>query len=104
LHAQVLQSQQTKAIFQLKRQQRNGATYKRFKKKIAHLLDCNVGLWIGYDCSQALTPREVRAGKKNEPYRIKTDLGCSVMGGSDVPNEKHLCHRFAVKELPAVSI
>lgn len=56
-------------------------------EKIPHLLDCKVGLWISYDCSQALTLREVRAGKNNEPYGIKTDLGCSIMGGSDVPNE-----------------
>ena len=72
--------------------------------EMPHLLDCNVGLLIGYDCSQALTPREVRAGKNNEPYGIKTDLGWSIVGGSDVRSERTLCHRVAVKELPAVSM
>ena len=52
--------------------------------EMPHLLDCNVGLLIGYDCSQALSPREVIAGKNNEPYGIKTDLGWSIVGGSDV--------------------
>ena len=69
-----------------------------------HLLDCNVGLLIGYDCLQALSPREVIAGKNNEPYGIKTDLGWSIVGGSDVRSQKTLCLRVAIKELPAVSM
>ena len=48
------------------------------------LFDCNVGLLFGYDCSQALTPREVLAGRNNEPYGIKTDLGWSIVGGNKV--------------------
>ena len=69
-----------------------------------HLLDCNVGLLIVYDCSQALSPREVIADKNKEPYGIQTDLGWSIVGGSEVWSEKTLCHRVAVKELPAVSM
>ncbi|XP_068690840.1 uncharacterized protein [Montipora foliosa] len=72
--------------------------------EMPHMLDCNVGLLIGYDCLQALSPREVIAGKNNEPYGIKTDLGWSIVGGSDLRSEKTLCHRVAVKELPAVSM
>ena len=68
------------------------------------LLDCNVGLLIGYDCSQALTPREVIVGECNEPYGIKTDLGWSIVGGSDVKSGRSFCHRVAVKELPAVTM
>ena len=34
--------------------------------EMPHMLDCNVGLLIGYDCPQALSPREVIAGKNNE--------------------------------------
>ena len=69
-----------------------------------YLRDCNVGLLIGYDCTQGLSPREVIAGKNNEPYGIMTDLGWSIVGGSDVRSEKTLCHRVAVKELSAVSM
>ena len=38
--------------------------------KMHDLLDCNVGLLIRYDFSQALIPREVIAGESNEPYGI----------------------------------
>ena len=72
--------------------------------KMHDLFDCNVGLLIGYDCSQALTPREVIAGDSNEPYGIKTDLGWSIVGGSDVRSGRSLCHKVAVKELPAVTM
>ena len=68
------------------------------------LFDCNVGLLIGYDCSQALTPREVLAGGNNEPYGIKTDLGWSIVGGSDVRSGRSLCHKVAVREIPAVTL
>ena len=44
------------------------------ENELQDLLDCNVGLLIGYDCSQALTPREVIAGKSCEPYGIKFSL------------------------------
>ena len=72
--------------------------------EMPHLLDCNVGLLIGYDCSQALSPREVKAGMNNEPYGIKTDLGWSIVGGSEVRSKKTLCHRVALKKLPALSM
>ena len=72
--------------------------------KMHDLFDCNVGLLIGYDCSQALTPREVLAGGNNEPYGIKTDLGWSIVGGSDVRSGQSLCHKVAVKEIPAVTM
>jgi len=68
------------------------------------LFDCNVGLLTGYDCSQALTPREVLAGGNNEPYGIKTDLGWSIVGGSDVRSRRSLCHKVAVRELPGVTM
>ena len=72
--------------------------------KMHDLLDCNVGLLIGYDCSQALTPREVVAGKSNEPYGIKTDLGWSIVGGGNVEGETSFCHKVAVKELPVIQM
>ena len=45
------------------------------------LLDCNVGMLVGYERSKALTPREVISGEGNEPYAIKTNLGWSIVGG-----------------------
>ena len=68
------------------------------------LFDCNLGLLIGYDCSQALTPREVLAGGNNEPYGIKMDLGWSIIGGRDVRSGCSLCHKVAVREIPAVTL
>ena len=67
--------------------------------KMHALFDCNVGLLTGYDCSQALTPREVLAGGNNEPYGIKTDLGWSIVGGSDVRSRRSLCHKVAVSNV-----
>lgn len=47
---------------------------------IAPLIECDIGLLIGYNCSQALLPREVVAGKDNEPFAQRTDLGWSIVG------------------------
>ncbi|XP_030606244.1 uncharacterized protein LOC115794743 [Archocentrus centrarchus] len=43
--------------------------------EIAPLQDCEVGLLIGYNCSQALLPREVVSGKENQPYAQRTEHG-----------------------------
>ena len=72
--------------------------------KMHDLFDCNVGLLIGYNCPQALTPREVLAGGNNEPYGIKTDLGWSIIGGGDVRRRWSLYHKVAVREIPAVTL
>ena len=72
--------------------------------KMHDLFDCNLGLLIGYDCSQALTPREVLAGGNNEPYGIRMDLGWSIVGGRDVRSGRSLCHKVAVREIPAVTL
>ena len=46
-------------------------------------LDCDVGMLIGYDCSQALLPRRVECGDDTQPFAIETDLGWSVIGAQD---------------------
>ena len=69
-----------------------------------HLLDCNLGLLIGYDCSEALSPREVNAGRNNEPYKIKTDLGWSIVGGSEVRSKKPCATELPFKKLHAFSM
>ena len=45
------------------------------------LLDCNAGLLIGYDCSQALTPRNVISGGGNEPYGITANFSAVYRPG-----------------------
>ena len=50
------------------------------------LFDCKVGLLIGYDCSQALTPRGVLAGGNDEPYGILDGASLAeVVQGVDGP-------------------
>ena len=48
--------------------------------ELKSLKDWEVGLLIGYDCAQALAPRQVITGKHNEPYAQRTDLVCSIVG------------------------
>lgn len=88
-------------------------TAKRWKhlnsmaKEIPELMDCEVGLLIGYDCSRALAPRQVVTGGDDEPYAVKTDLGWSIVGSSTQVAKsrevKGLCHRVHVKELPPLT-
>lgn len=49
-------------------------------EEIAPLIDCDVGLLIGYNCSQALLPREIVSGKDDEPFAVRSDLGWSIVG------------------------
>ncbi|KAL1255340.1 hypothetical protein QQF64_013401 [Cirrhinus molitorella] len=51
--------------------------------KIPSLLDCEVGLLIGYNCQQALLPKEILPGEENQPYAQRTDLGWSIVGCSN---------------------
>lgn len=73
--------------------------------KIPTLMDCGVGLLIGYDCSRALAPRQVIIGSDYKPY-AKTDLGWSIMGSApQCVNSKDvtgLCYCISVRELPPV--
>lgn len=48
--------------------------------EIAPLQSCDVGLLIGYNCPQALVPRQVVSGEERQPFALKTDLGWSVIG------------------------
>ncbi len=71
------------------------------------LLDCPVGLLIGYDCPRALKPTQVISGKDHDPYAVKTDLGWSVVG-SITPNTyctnvAGFCHRISLKEILAIT-
>ncbi|KAM7380993.1 hypothetical protein PAMP_004254 [Pampus punctatissimus] len=55
--------------------------------KIPPPLDCEVGLLIGYNCQQALLPREILSGEESYPYAQRTDLGWSIIGCFNATSE-----------------
>lgn len=73
------------------------------RNEIAPLQSCNVGLLIGYNCPQALVPRQVLSGKENQPFGLKTDLGWSIVGFGntclDFGDDIGLSHRIIVKQV-----
>ena len=50
--------------------------------KLAPKLDHEVGILIGYDCPEALFPREVINAPKSTggPFGLKSDLGWGIVG------------------------
>ena len=58
--------------------------FKRLDDQIPELLNCGVGLLIGYNCPQALAPRDFISGEGNVPYALKTLLGWSIVGTTDM--------------------
>ena len=68
---------------------------------------CEVGLLIGYNCPQALLPREILSGDQNQPFAQRTDLGWSIVGcisaRFDQGHSNGVSHRILVKEVPAVT-
>ena len=76
--------------------------FKSITVEIPPLLDIDIGLLIGYNCSNALIPREVIAGESNEPYAVKTDLGWSIVGSispSSVSETTGFCYRVSAREV-----
>ncbi|ROI37047.1 von Willebrand factor A domain-containing protein 5A [Anabarilius grahami] len=75
----------------------------RLADKLPPLLEYEVGLLIGYNCQQALLPREVLAGTENQPYAQLTDFGWSIVGCSyQVHNQSDVIgtsHRVIVREV-----
>ncbi|XP_030589719.1 uncharacterized protein LOC115783168 [Archocentrus centrarchus] len=73
------------------------------QSEIAPLQDCEVGLLIGYNCSQALLPREIVSGREDEPYAQRTDLGWSIVGQHnpclDYGDAIGISHRIIVKNV-----
>jgi len=70
------------------------------------LLDCEVGLLIGYNCSTALAPSQVITGENGQPYAVKTTLGWSIVGSIASVNSTDVtgfCHRVSLKEAPPVT-
>ena len=80
--------------------------FKSITVEIPHLLNIDIGLLIGYNCSNALVPREVIAGKSTEPYAVKTDLGWSIVGSmspSSVSETTGFCYRVSAREVPMMN-
>ena len=77
-------------------------------KGIAHRIhpsqDCEVGLLIGYNCPQALAPRNCITGDGPEPFAVETDLGWSIVGCVD--HQEYSCdsigitHRVISRKVP----
>lgn len=74
--------------------------------KLLPLQDCEVGLLIGYNCAQALMPREVIAPDTNGPYAQRTDLGWGIVGvvageasNGPVLDDVGVSHRILVCEV-----
>ena len=88
---------------------KSATKWKHFAKIIEEmpsLMNCSVGLLIGYDCSRALDPRKVITGADQETYVIKTDLGWSIVGNViDCVNSSFTClyHWIPVKKLPSIT-
>jgi hypothetical protein len=62
------------------------------------LLDIEVGLLIGKDCTQLLVPRKVIDPQKDGPYGQKSDLGWGIIGGPGVYEEDiSSCFRVSVE-------
>ncbi|KAL8610702.1 hypothetical protein ACOMHN_047271 [Nucella lapillus] len=64
--------------------------------------DCPVGLLIGYNCSEALMPKQVVQSENNKPFAIETRLGWSVIGGcceSDLFDSFGNSHHVILKEV-----
>ncbi|KAK0146795.1 hypothetical protein N1851_013915 [Merluccius polli] len=74
--------------------------------KIPPPLDCEVGLLIGYNCQQALLPREILSGEENYPYAQRTDLGWSIIGcssaASDCSDAIGTSHRVIVHQVTPI--
>ncbi|XP_061759712.1 uncharacterized protein LOC133554697 [Nerophis ophidion] len=76
---------------------------KHLQDEIPPPQDCGVGLLIGYNCSQALLPREVVSGKEKQPYAQRTDLGWSIIGNQnpyvDYGDVIRDSHRIVVRQV-----
>lgn len=71
--------------------------------EISQALDCEVGLLIGYNCSQALAPRGVIHGSEDQPFALKSALGWSIVGynsaATDYEDEIGVSHRIITKQV-----
>lgn len=76
---------------------------KHLAQHISPQRDCEIGLLIGYNCPQALMPREVVCGEGSQAFAQRTDLGWSIV--SYIGHSEHhsdaigVSHRIIVKQV-----
>ena len=79
---------------------------RKIKDKISPLNeDLDVGLLIGSNCPKAIKPREIVAGRSEDPYAVRTLLGWCIVGPanpSGTPMDEDslaTCNRITAKEI-----
>ena len=76
----------------------------RIHDEIPALQNCEVGLLIGYNCPQALAPRDFICGEGNTPYAQRTHLGWSIVGVAYAEETDHdeygISHRVICSTVP----
>ena len=66
---------------------------RHLSNEIPDLQNCRIGLLIGYNCPQALAPRDFISGEGNVPFALKTLLGWSIVGmTASAHDEPELCN------------
>lgn len=78
-------------------------------EKLAPQQVCDIGLLIGYNCHQALLPREIVSGKENQPFAQRTDLVWSIIGcgnstvgyGDTIGVSHHIILKKVMPSLPS---
>ena len=76
---------------------------KQLETELPTMQDCDVGLLIGYNCPQALAPKNFIRGNENEPFAQQTDLGWSIVGhtsSTEVNEETSISHRIVAMNIP----
>ncbi len=67
---------------------------------LLHLI-CEIGLLIGYNCPQALLPRDVLRGNEDQPFAQRSVLGWSIIEcnhyDGDHEDEIGVSHRIIMK-------
>ena len=64
----------------------------RIAKELPSLLDIDIGLLIGYDCTDALEPIDRIPSANNGPFALRIVLGWSIIGGSR-DEDYTICYR-----------
>ena len=68
--------------------------------KIPPLQQCEVGLLVGFNCSDALAPLDVILGGRAEPFAQRTALGWSVVGRTRTKEDEDLDPNFITNKIP----
>ena len=67
----------------------------------------DVGLLIGFNCSEALLPKSIKAAGDDEPFAVRTNLGWGITGNmksGQNDDEVHFSYRTHAKEVSPVQI